>query len=106
MCIRDRNTFNVYGTKEVEEFFREYEGYCREKFDENKVFWVKELGEFLEGRMLDFYKAVSVGEPKYEVVKQRIMDQVVRVKGGVKYRKVNDFDKARRCLLYTSDAAD
>ena len=91
------NKFNVYGTKDVFEFFKDYEGYCKEKFDENRVFWVKELGEFLEGRMLDFYKAiVSVGEPKYEVVKQRILDQVRRVKAGVKYRKVNDFDKARR----------
>ncbi|RXG71119.1 hypothetical protein Avbf_04773 [Armadillidium vulgare] len=88
--------FNVYGTKDVHDFFKEYESYCKEKFSENKGFWVKELGEFLEGRMLDFYKAVvSVGEPKYEVVKQRIEDQVRRVKGGVKYRKVNDFDKAR-----------
>jgi cellular nucleic acid-binding protein len=88
--------YDVYGMKDVTEFFKEYEGYCKEKFDENRVFWVKELGEFLEGRMLDFYKAmVSGGEPKYEVVKQRMLDQVKRVKGGVKYRKVNDFNKAR-----------
>src|SRR5678816_2104303 len=38
----------------------------------------------------------SVGEPKYEVVKERMLEQVERVKGGVKYRRVNDFDKARR----------
>lgn len=88
--------FNVYGPKDVKEFFKEYESYCREKFGENTRFWVKELGEFLEGRLYDFYRAiVSVGEPKFEVVKERVIDQVKRVKSGVKYRKKNDFEDAQ-----------
>ena len=69
--------YDLYGAKDVVEFFREYERYCKERFHNNKQFWVKELGDFLEGRIADFYRTVvSVGEPKYDVVKQRLIEQV------------------------------
>lgn len=62
------------------DLFKEYENYCREKFSENKRFWVKEMNEFLERCMLGFYKAImSIGEPKYLVAKLRILNQVKRV---------------------------
>ena len=55
---------------------------------------MKELGEFLEGRMNKFYRMIiCVGDLKYEVVKQQMIEQVGRIKAGVKFRKVNDFDK-------------
>ena len=88
--------FNPYGARDIESFFVEYENYCLEKYGDNRRFWVKGLGEFLEGRLADLYRAmVSVGEPKYEVVKGRVIEQVRRVKGGVKYRKRNDFEDAK-----------
>ena len=88
--------YDLYGAKDVAEFIREYEGYCKEQFHDNKQFWVKELGDFLEGRIADFYRTVmSVREPKYDVVQQRLIEQVCKVKAGVRFRKVNDFDKAR-----------
>ena len=66
------------------------------RFSDNKTFWVKELSEFLEGRMNEFHrKTICVGDPKYEVVKQRMIEQVGRIKAGVKFMKVNDFDKVR-----------
>ena len=88
--------FNVYGSKDVNDFFKEYENYCKVKFPENQNYWVKELEECLDGRMLEFYRMItSVGEPKYEVVKARMIDHVKRVKAGVRYRKTNDFEKAK-----------
>ena len=58
------------GTKNIQDFFKECKKYCKERFNDNKIFWVKELGEFLEGRMNEFYRTiVCVGDPKYEVVK-------------------------------------
>ena len=88
--------YELKGTKDIQDFFKEYEKYCKERFSDNKTFWVKELGEFLEGRMNEFYKTIiCIGGPKYEVVKQRMIEQVGRIKAGVKFRKVNDFDKVR-----------
>ena len=88
--------YELKGTKDIQDFFREYEKYCKERFSDNKTFWVKELGDFLDGRMNEFYKTIiCVGDPKYEVVKQRMIEQVGRIKAGVKFRKVNDFDKVR-----------
>lgn len=88
--------YNIYGGKSIGDHFKEYENYCRKKFGENKRFWVKELGETLEGRILDFYKTVVCGgEPRYEVMKQRMIHQVRRVKAGVRFHKVNDFDKVK-----------
>ena len=56
--------YELKGTKEILDFFREYEKYCKEWFS-NKIFQVKELGEFLEGRMKEFYRTiVCVGDPE------------------------------------------
>ena len=40
--------YNVYGSKNIKDFFRDYEKYCKTMFLENKSYWVKELGESLE----------------------------------------------------------
>ena len=88
--------FRLYGSQDILDFFREFENYCLEKFGENKKFWIKELGEFLDDRLVELYGVIAnIGEPKYEVVKERIVEQVRRVKGGVKYRKKNEFAEAR-----------
>ena len=86
--------YKLKGTKDIPHFFKEYEKYCKERFYDNKTFWVKELGEFLEGRMNKFYRTiVCVRELKCEVVKQQMIELVGRIKAGVKFRKVNGFDK-------------
>ena len=88
--------FRLAGSQDIVDFFKEYERYCQEKLGSNKKFWVKELGEFLDDRLEGVLRAiVSVGEPKYEVVKERVIAHVRRIKGGVKYRKRNDFEEAR-----------
>ena len=46
--------YDVYGTKDIEEFFKEFEKFCKVKCPENKSHWVKELEECLEGRIFDF----------------------------------------------------
>ena len=57
---------------------------------------MKELEECLEGQIFYFYKTItSIGEPKFETVKERIIDQVRRVKAGIKYKRSRDFEKAR-----------
>ena len=88
--------FRLAGAQDIVEFFKEYERYCLEKLGENKKIWVKELGEFLDDRLEGVYRAiVGVGEPRYEVVKERVIAHVRRIKGGVKYRKRNYFEEAR-----------
>ena len=87
--------YRLYGAQDILDFFREYEAYCAQKFGDNKKFWVKELGEFLDDRLEGVYRAiVSVGDPKYEIVRERIVGQVRRIKGGVKYKKRNEFEEA------------
>lgn len=88
--------YNVYDSKDVGDFFKEFEEYCRERFGDKKSFWTKELGEHLEGRLGEFYRAITEnGEQKYEIMKDRIIGQVKRVKVGVKYRKRSEFEEAR-----------
>ena len=88
--------FRLAGSQDIVEFFKEFEKYCQEKLGENRKFWVKELGEFLDSRLAELYRAiVNVGDPKYEVVKDRIIAHVRRIKGGIKYRKKNEFEEAR-----------
>ena len=87
--------FDVQGSRDIGDFFKEYERYCKDKFGDNMRFWVKEL-EYLQGRIGEFYKTIiSVGDPKYDIVKHRIIEQVKRVKTGVKYRKKSGFDDAK-----------
>ena len=68
------SSYDVWRTKDVEDFLREFENYCKVKCPENKAYWVKELNGCLQGRMLDFYSTItSVGEFKYETVKESIV---------------------------------
>ena len=76
--------FNVTGLKDVEDFFIKFESYCEAKCPEYKNHSVKELEDSLEGR-----------EPKYETLRDRIMSQMKMIEVGVKYKKTNDFEKAR-----------
>src|SRR5215469_4401678 len=88
--------YDVYGTKDLKDFWMEYETYCKSQWPENRRIWSEKLGENLTGRIADFYKNITcAGEVKYEVVKERIQEQVNRIKGGIKYRKKNDFQNAR-----------
>ena len=88
--------FLLYGSQDIEDFFRKYENYCKRKVGEDDRYWVKELGEFLEGRLADYYRImIEDGDQKYDEVKERIIEFVKRVKGGVKYKKRNAFDEAR-----------
>ena len=88
--------FNVNGTKDIMEFFEEYESYCKDKYGESKKFWLKSLGEFFAGRLAKCCETfVNVGDPKYETVKKRVIDLVTRMKAGVRYKNKNDFEEAR-----------
>ena len=54
------------------------------------------MGDCLEGKILQFYNSVLEGGPaKYNVLKDRILGKVKRVKRSIKFKKVDDFDKAR-----------
>ncbi|XP_066962164.1 high mobility group nucleosome-binding domain-containing protein 5-like [Macrobrachium rosenbergii] len=41
--------YEEYGSRDIRDFFREYEGYCMAKYGENKRVWARELGGFLTG---------------------------------------------------------
>src|SRR5215469_12725377 len=43
--------FDVYSGKKIEEFFTEYEKYCKQQFPDNKKVWCTNLKESLIGRM-------------------------------------------------------
>ena len=87
---------DAYGRKDVNVWFREFESYCKEKLGENKKFWVNELGNFLVGRLTEYYREIIRSkERKYEVVKERLIAVVKRMKGSVKYRKKDLFEDAR-----------
>src|SRR5215469_10308580 len=89
--------YDVYGNKDLKEFLMEYETYCRSQWPENKRIWSEKLGENLTGRIAEFYRNITcAGEVKYEVLKDRIQEQVNRIKGGIKYRKRNDFQNAKK----------
>ena len=86
----------LYGSEDIEEFFRKYESYCKRKVGEDERYWVRELGEFLDGRLAEYYRImIEDGDQKYDDVKERLIEFVKRVKGGVKYKKKNAFDEAR-----------
>ena len=69
--------FRLHGGKSVEEFFGEFERYCKLKYPENKGYWMNVLGECLDGGVLEFFCVImSVGEPRYEVVKERLIGKV------------------------------
>ena len=88
--------FALYGSEDVEDFFKKYESYCKRKVGDDDRYWVKELGEFLEGRLAEHYRIMmDEGDQKYDEVKERLIEFVRRVKGGVKYKKKNAFGEAR-----------
>lgn len=87
--------FNVYSKQSMHDFFKQYESYCKSKFMDHPEHWVKELGEFLEGRMSDFYKTiVGSGPVKYDVVKERMLEHCKRVRGSVRFKRKDDFERA------------
>ncbi|XP_068220171.1 uncharacterized protein [Palaemon carinicauda] len=88
--------FNEHSSRDVNDFFKEYERYCQDKYGDSKRIWARELGEYLTGYLLTMYGVImSVGDVDYESVKTRIIEQVKRMKGSVKYKRKNDFDEAR-----------
>src|SRR5215469_3571843 len=88
--------FDAYSGKKIEEFFTEYEKYCKQQFPENKKVWCTNLKELMVGRMKTYYESVTcVEDPKYEMVKRRIISHVHRIKAGIKYKKRDHFEKAR-----------
>lgn len=88
--------FNVYSRQDIHEFFREYERYCKSKYADHPEHWVKELGEFLEGRMNEFYRTIICAGPvKFGVVKERMIEQVKRIRGSVRYKRRDDFERVR-----------
>ncbi|XP_068227298.1 uncharacterized protein [Palaemon carinicauda] len=88
--------FNEHSSRDVNDFFKEYERYCQDKYGDSKRVWARELGEYLTGYLLTMYGVImSVGDVDYESVKTRIIEQVKRMKGSVKYKRKNDFDEAR-----------
>ncbi|XP_066941299.1 high mobility group nucleosome-binding domain-containing protein 5-like [Macrobrachium rosenbergii] len=63
--------YEEYGSRDIRDFFREYEGYCMAKYGENKRVWARELGGFLTGFLLSMYGVVmSVGHVSYESIKR------------------------------------
>src|SRR5215469_12104882 len=88
--------FDAYSGKKIEEFFSEYEKYCKQNFPDNKKVWCTNLKELMVGRMKTYYDSVTcVEDPKYEMVKRRIISHVHRIKAGIKYKKRDHFEKAR-----------
>ena len=88
--------YDARSRKDVGEFFKEYENYCKEKFGENRKPWVTELGSFLIGKVAEYYgEMMKAKEPKYDIVKDRIIASVRRLKGSVRYRKKDMFEDAR-----------
>ncbi|XP_068221841.1 uncharacterized protein [Palaemon carinicauda] len=88
--------FNEHSSRDVYQFFKEYERYCQDKYGDSKRVWARELGEYLTGYLLTMYGVImSVGDVDYESVKKRIIEQVKRMKGSVRYKRKNDFDEAR-----------
>ncbi|XP_068238631.1 uncharacterized protein, partial [Palaemon carinicauda] len=88
--------FNKHSIRDVHEFFKEYERYCQDKYGDSKRVWARELGEYLTGYLLTMYGMImSVGDVDYERVKKRIIEQVKRIKGSVRYKHKNDFDEVR-----------
>src|SRR5215469_16924252 len=64
--------FDAYSGKKIEEFFSEYEKYCKQQFPDNKKVWCTNLKESMMGRMKTYYDTVTcVEDPKYEMVEKR-----------------------------------
>ncbi|XP_066967753.1 uncharacterized protein [Macrobrachium rosenbergii] len=87
--------FNLGKGRDVNEFFDDYERYCRQKYGENENVWMKQLGEFLDGRLKMCYRSMCEGEPGYESVKARVIKQMKRMKGSVVYKKDDRFEEAK-----------
>ncbi|XP_066959067.1 uncharacterized protein [Macrobrachium rosenbergii] len=88
--------YNEYGSRDVHDFFKEYERFCQDKYGESKRVWARELGEYLTGFLLDMYRVImSVGDVEYDKVKARLVEQARRMKASVKYKRKNGFDEAR-----------
>ncbi|XP_066964919.1 uncharacterized protein [Macrobrachium rosenbergii] len=88
--------YNEYRSRDVHDFFREYERFCQDKYGESKSVWARELGEYLTGFLLDMYRVImSVGDVEYDKVKARLVEQARRMKASVKYKRKNEFDEAR-----------
>src|SRR5215469_4556270 len=47
--------FDAYSGKKIEEFFSEYEKYCKQQFPDNKKVWCTNLKESMVGRMKTYY---------------------------------------------------
>ncbi|XP_068227433.1 uncharacterized protein [Palaemon carinicauda] len=87
--------FNEHSSRDVYEFFEEYERYCQDNYGDSKRVLARELGQYLTGYLLTMYGVImSLGDVNYESVKKRIIEQVKRMKGNVRYNRKNGFDEA------------
>ena len=49
---------DAYGRKDVNVWFREFESYCKEMLRKHRKFWVNEMGNFLVGRLTEYYREI------------------------------------------------
>ena len=84
--------------QDINKFFIEYEKYCRQCYPARKNLWIRGLKDSLEGPMLEAFKVMTTDiglNIKYEVLKNRLIDQAKRMKKTSRQDKRNNFDRIK-----------
>ena len=89
--------FDLEGGHDLDAFLKEYERYCQRKYPGSTKHWVRELGNSLRGKVADLFKVVAANDfgLTYKEAQQRLREIVERQKRSVKYKRRDDFEKAK-----------
>ncbi|MEL6605960.1 MAG: hypothetical protein AAFP20_22335, partial [Cyanobacteria bacterium J06614_10] len=88
--------FNLRDAKDIKQYLKEYEEYCEDKYGYYPTIWMRNLADFLEGDLREVYRRmIGSGEPNYEVVKERLIKQVRRMRDSVNFQKGSKFEDCR-----------
>ena len=81
--------------KSLEKFFQQFENYCYSRFVPGTMEqWTGELGKFLQGDILDMFKAFGGGERDYSVMKVKLLEYYEGLKDQRENRKHQEFIQA------------
>ena len=84
--------------QDILKFFSEYEKYCQQCYAGRKNLWIKGLKDSLEGPILEAFKAMTSDtglNVKYDIIKNRIIDQAQLMKKASKQDKRSNFDRIK-----------
>lgn len=93
--VLELDPFNEDGKMGLKEYLTMFEDHYQENYKGRKYFWLKELGKYLEGDLLQIYTSIRENEDEYPRVKAKLLKYFENEKCARRRRAKKKFQDAK-----------